>query len=51
MQKYYLFVELETRVGNWLPGQETKKRIADHQTIHHVLNQEDRPFADVGGKG
>ncbi|KAJ0666339.1 putative PB1 domain-containing protein [Helianthus annuus] len=47
----YPFVGLETKVGNWLAGRAAQTRIADHRTIHHALNPEDRHPADVGGKG
>ncbi|MFS8030337.1 putative PB1 domain-containing protein [Helianthus anomalus] len=51
LENYYPFVGLETRVGNWLPGRAAQTRIADHRTIHHAVNPEDRHPADVGGKG
>ncbi|KAM0059183.1 putative PB1 domain-containing protein [Helianthus debilis subsp. tardiflorus] len=38
-------------MGNWLPGRAAQTKIADHRTIHYVLDQEDRYSADVGSKG
>ncbi|KAM0059603.1 putative PB1 domain-containing protein [Helianthus debilis subsp. tardiflorus] len=51
LENDYPFVGVETRVGNWLPGRAAQTKIADHWTIHYVLDQEDRHSADVGGKG
>ncbi|KAI7751608.1 hypothetical protein M8C21_033249, partial [Ambrosia artemisiifolia] len=51
LENYYPFVGVETRVGNWLAGRAAQTKIADHRTIHYVLNQDDQHSADVGGKG
>ncbi|MFS8030327.1 hypothetical protein Hanom_Chr17g01532701 [Helianthus anomalus] len=51
LENRHRFVGLETRVGNWLAGRAAQTGIADHRTIHHVLNQEDQHSADIGGKG
>ncbi|KAM0059605.1 putative PB1 domain-containing protein [Helianthus debilis subsp. tardiflorus] len=51
LENRYRFVGLETSVGNWLAGRSAQTRIADHWTIHHVLNHEDQHSIDIGGKG
>ncbi|KAM0059604.1 putative PB1 domain-containing protein [Helianthus debilis subsp. tardiflorus] len=51
LENRHRFVGLETSVGNWLAGRAAQTGIADHRTIHHVLNQEDQHSADLGGKG
>ncbi|KAJ0427810.1 putative PB1 domain-containing protein [Helianthus annuus] len=51
LENRYRFVGLETSVGNWIAGRAAQTRIADHWTIHHVVNQEDQHSIDIGGKG
>ncbi|KAI7751611.1 hypothetical protein M8C21_033252 [Ambrosia artemisiifolia] len=51
LENHYPIVGIETSVGNWLAGRAAQTKIADHWTIHHVANQEDRHSANVGGKG
>ncbi|KAJ0442720.1 hypothetical protein HanIR_Chr16g0812601 [Helianthus annuus] len=45
------FVGLETSVGNWLASRAAQTGLADHRTIHHVLNHEDQHSIDIGNKG
>ncbi|KAI7751610.1 hypothetical protein M8C21_033251, partial [Ambrosia artemisiifolia] len=51
LENNYPCVGIETSVGNWLAGRVAQTRIADHRTIHRVLNQEDQHSADVGNLG
>ncbi|KAM0054352.1 hypothetical protein Hdeb2414_s0006g00193941 [Helianthus debilis subsp. tardiflorus] len=45
------FVGLGTSVGNWLASRAAQTGLADHRTIHHVLNHEDQHSVDIGNKG
>ncbi|KAF5753793.1 putative transcription factor C2C2-Dof family [Helianthus annuus] len=45
------FVGLETSVGNWLAGRAAQTGLADHRTMHHVLNHKDQHSVDIGNRG
>ncbi|KAD3641712.1 hypothetical protein E3N88_30936 [Mikania micrantha] len=51
LEKQYPFIGIETSVGNWLAGRAAQTGIADHMTIHHVVDQDDQHSADVGARG
>ncbi|KAD3641627.1 hypothetical protein E3N88_30851 [Mikania micrantha] len=51
LEKQYPFIGIEKSVGNWLAGRATQTGIADHRTIHHVLDQEDQHSIDIGVRG
>ncbi|KAJ0808728.1 hypothetical protein HanPI659440_Chr01g0006571 [Helianthus annuus] len=44
------FVGFETSVGNWLASRAAQPGLADHRTIHHLLNHEDQHFVGIGNK-
>ncbi|KAL8266893.1 hypothetical protein R6Q59_004237 [Mikania micrantha] len=51
LEKQYPFIGIETCVGNWLAGRAVQTGIADHRTIHHVVDQDDQHSVDVGARG